>query len=167
MIITTQRHPFNSWVDRLLTLAGWFVFSYLLAHGLWLLLQHSMNTAGFEKIDPIFPTLTTFLLYGLVLAMNALLLLGWSRWHQRVMQRRCLQRSDLQPQNTRTAKQASIDSPLRFPDEHIDTARQSQVVVMYHSQDGTVEDVKPTFSHRPRPNSLTLVHSEPVFSKSA
>lgn len=162
MIITTQRHPFNSWVDRLLTLAGWLAFSYLLAHGLWLLLQHSMNTAGFEKMDPIFPTLTTFLFYGLVLAMNALLLLGWSRWHQRVMQRRCLQRRDLH-----TCKQGQTDSSLRFTEEHIDTARQSQVVVMYHSQDGAVEDVKPTFSHRPRPNSLKLVHSEPVLSRSA
>lgn len=157
MIITTQRHPFNSWVDRLLTLAGWLAFSYLLAHGLWLLLQHSMNTVGFEQIDPIFPTLTTFLLYGLVLSINVLLLFGWSRWRQH---------DGIHTQHT-PLRQGRIDSPLRFTDEHIDTVRHSQVVVLYHSQDGAVEDVKPAIFNGPMPNSLVLAPSVPYFSKSA
>lgn len=166
MIITTQRHPFNCWLDRLLTLAGWFVFSYLLAHGLWLLLQHSMNTVGFEQMDPIFPTLTTFLLYGLVLGVNALLLFGWSRWQRHVMRRHELQHNGLCPQRLH-AKQEPTAPSLRFTDEHIDTVRNSQVVVLYHSQDGAVEDVKATVSNRPTSNSLVLVPALPGFSRSA
>ena len=144
MIITTQRHPFNSWLDKLLTLAGWFVFSYLVAQGLWLLLRHSMSSADFEQIDPIFPTLTTFLLYGLVLGLNALLLFGWSRWHQRAMPRGGVDAQRL------TSMRERPTSSLQFAEKHIDTVRNSQVVVLYHSQDGAVADVKPAVSNQPR-----------------
>lgn len=144
MIITTQRHPFNRWLDRLLTLAGWFAFSYLLAQGLLLLLRHSMNVAGFEQIDPIFPTLTTFLLYGVLLGLNGLLLLAWSRWHRRTLKKAHVQ-GNLYSQRL-YGSPVHLDSPLRFANQDIDIVRQNQVVVLYHSQDGAVEYVKPTTS---------------------
>lgn len=144
MIITTRRHPFSRWVDRVLTLAGWFVFSYLLAHGLLLLLRHSMNVAGFEQLDPIFPTLVTFLLYGVLLAINALVLLGWSRWHHR----KYYLQGHLHRQRSHTC-QVGLASPLCFAGKHIDIVRQNQVVVLYHSQDGAVENVKATTSMEP------------------
>ncbi|WP_394065698.1 poly-beta-1,6-N-acetyl-D-glucosamine biosynthesis protein PgaD [Alcaligenes sp. WGS1538] len=142
MIITTQRHPVNRWIDRLLTLAGWLAFSYLVAQGLLLLINHSMNKAGFEQIDPIFPTLTTFLFYGAVLLANGLLLLAWSRWRQRQRQERHL-RQALYRQRSRAAHIGQ--GPLtRFDHKHIDAVRQSRVVVLYHSQDGAVQHVEPT-----------------------
>lgn len=157
MIITTQRHPFNSWLDRLLTLMGWFVFGYLLGHGLWLLLQHSISTTGFEQLDPIFPTLSTFFLYGLMLGMNALLLFGWSCRHKR---------SGLNVRRLHT-KPEGADSQLSFTEEQIETVRQSQIVVLYHSQDGAVEDVKPTVFKQPPSNSLVLMPALPGFIKTA
>lgn len=174
MIITTQRHPFNRWLDSLLTLAGWIVFSYLLVQGLLLLLRHSMQTTGFGQIDPIFPTLATFLFYGMLLGINGLLLWGWWRWRHREMQKRYLKRC-LYRQRLR-ASQVRLVSPLRFANEHIDVVRQNKEVVLYHSQDGAVEHVKPTTdqgsklaevislhppapTNRPTPNTLAPARS--------
>lgn len=141
MIITTQRHPVNRWIDRLLTIGGWLAFSYLVAKGLLLLIDHSMNKAGFEQIDPIFPTLTTFLFYGAVLLTNGLLLLGWSRWRRQQRQERHL-RQALYRQRSRASR--SSQAPVtRFDHEHIDTVRQSRIVVLYHTHDGAVHHVEP------------------------
>lgn len=168
MIITTQRHPLNRWLDRMLTLTGWFVFSYLLAQGLLFLAQHAMNTAGFEQLDPIFPTLTTLLLYGSLLGMNVLLLLAWSRWHHRESRKHYLERN-LYRQRLHIS-QVKLASPLRFADEHIDVVRKNQVVVLYQSPDGAVEHVKTpaaiTLSENSHGQNTKLAELIPLYPKS-
>ena len=140
MIITTQRHPITRLIDRLLTIAGWFAFSYLIAKGLLLLINHSMDKAGYKQLDPIFPTLATFLFYGAVLLTNGLLLLAWSRWrrHQR-QQRRLRQALYRHRSRSHRAKQPPLP---HFDPEQIDTVRHSRIVVLYNAQDGAVQHVE-------------------------
>lgn len=140
MIITTQRHPITRWIDRLLTIAGWFVFSYLIAKGLLLLIGHTMDKTGYEQIDPIFPTLTTFLFYGAVLLTNGLLLLAWSRWRRQQRQQRHL-RQALYRQRSRSHRAKQPPLP-HFDHQQIDTVRHSRIVVLYNAQDGAVQHVE-------------------------
>lgn len=142
MIITTQRHPVNLWIDRLLTIVGWLAFSYLVAQGMLLALRHALTRSGLGPMDPIFPTFTTFFFYGCVLICNGLLLWAWSRWHQRETQQRLLQHQLHQQRHRAKESALAQEKTVPFALDQIEVTKQHQVVVLHHSLEGAVEHVE-------------------------
>ena len=78
-IIRTRQRPVLLWVDTALTLLAWIGLLYLLARGLWPLLQ----SHGGPRLEiGLLNALTTLQIYFWVAVFNAAVLIGWARYRQ-------------------------------------------------------------------------------------
>ncbi|MDR8364831.1 poly-beta-1,6-N-acetyl-D-glucosamine biosynthesis protein PgaD [Pseudomonas sp. JL3] len=79
-IIRTRQRPFLVVIDVLLTVLAWVGLLYLLARGLWPLID---SHAG-PRIDAsFFDALGTLQIYLWVALLNAVILITWARYQQR------------------------------------------------------------------------------------
>lgn len=132
MIIKTQRTPLAYTIDTALTALGWLGFFYLFTKGLVSIINGSYDSPATPLIQTFMPTVNTLMVYLLVAAFNATLVVLWARFHKTLFGR--LSRHSTQ----QGVDDESVASHFHLSCNQLHEIQDSRVTVIYHSMDGNI-----------------------------
>ncbi|MBX9406449.1 poly-beta-1,6-N-acetyl-D-glucosamine biosynthesis protein PgaD [Pseudomonas baetica] len=133
-IIRTRQRPFLVVVDAFFTVIAWVGLLYLMARGLWPLIE---SHEGAPRIDSsAFDALATLQIYLWVAVVNAVILIAWARYQQR-KSRRFAQRRLPAP----VADDEGLSKSFKLCDERLQKLRTPGVMTIHNDQEGDVSNV--------------------------
>lgn len=132
-IIRTRQRPFLIVIDVFFTVLAWIGLLYLLARGLWPLIE----THDGPRIDAsFFDALGTLQIYLWVALLNAVILIAWARYQQR-KSKRFAQRRLPAP----VVDDQGLSESFKLTGERLEKLRTPGSMTIHNDQEGDVSHV--------------------------
>lgn len=132
-IIRTRQRPFLVVVDAFCTVLAWIGLLYLLARGLWPLI----DTHGGPRIDKgLFDAIGTLHIYLWVAVINAVILISWARYQHR-KSRSFAQRRLPAP----VVDDQGLSKSFKLTGDGLEKLRKPGIMTIHNTQDGDVSHV--------------------------
>lgn len=132
-IIRTRQRPFLVVIDVFFTVLAWIGLLYLLAQGVWSLI----DTHDGPRIDAsFFDALGTLQIYLWVALLNAVILIGWARYQQR-KSKRFAQRRLPAP----VVDDQGLSKSFKLTGDRLEKLRKRGSMTIHNDQDGDVSHV--------------------------
>ena len=132
-IIRTRQRPFLVVIDVFFTVLAWIGLLYLLAQGLWSLI----DTHDGPRINAsFFDALGTLQIYLWVALLNAVILISWARYQQR-KSKRFAQRRLPAP----VVDDQGLSKSFKLTGDRLEKLRKPGSMTIHNNQDGDVSHV--------------------------
>jgi len=129
-IIRTARSHTAQTVDTLLTALGWLGFSYLVITGLLAVMRGADHSMEITLLGSTLPAPQTLLLYATIAAINAMLLMLWGTYRQRMTR--------TAPRQAAAWDEASLAERFALSRPQLQDIRLSRLVVIHHAENGDI-----------------------------
>lgn len=133
-IIRTRQRPFLVVIDVIFTVIAWIGLLYLLARGLWPLIEPHEGVARIDSAA--FDALGTLQIYLWVAVVNAVILIAWARYQHR-KSRSFAQRRLPAP----VVDDEGLSKSFKLCDDRLQKLRTPGVMTIHNDQEGDISHV--------------------------
>lgn len=130
MIIRTRRSRTAVIADTLLTALGWLGFSYLVMAGVIAVVSGVDHSLEISMLGSVLPTTQVLLLYAVIAAINALLLMLWGTYRRRLTR--------VAPRDATILDDALFAERFALSRPQLQDIRLSQLLVIHHTENGEI-----------------------------